>query len=74
VDDLTRVTVVENDLAAEMAVSLLQTEGIKAMWRKTDVASAVWEVGPTGALGGPVEIMVLAKDAQRARQLLGLSR
>jgi hypothetical protein len=68
VDDLTRVAIVENEPAAELAVSLLETEGIWAMWRKTDIASAVW--GLSLAVGGPVEILVLAEDVPRARELL----
>jgi hypothetical protein len=68
VDDLTRVAIVENEPAAELAVSLLETEGIWAMWRKTDIASAIW--GLSLAAGGPVEILVLAKDVPRAQELL----
>ena len=45
VDDLTRVAIVENEPAAELAVSLLETEGIWAMWRKTDIPSARLKVG-----------------------------
>ena len=69
-DDLTRVATVENEPVAELAVSLLKEEGIQAMWRKSDVASAAWGVGITEGVGGPVEILVLAKDAPRARELL----
>jgi hypothetical protein len=70
VDDLTRVAIVDNEIAAELAVSRLKLEGIHAMWRKTDIASAVWGVGITEGVGGPVEILVLAKDAPRSRELL----
>jgi len=67
-DALTRVAIVENEPAAELAVSLLETEGIWAMWRKTDIASATW--GLSLAVGGPVEILVLAEDVPRAQELL----
>jgi len=70
VDDLTRVAIVENESAAEVAVSLLKTEGIHAMWRKTDIASATWGLAPAGGVGGPIEILVLAKDVPRAHELL----
>jgi hypothetical protein len=70
VDDLTRVAIVDNEIAAELAVSRLKLEGIHAMWRKTDAASAAWGVGITEGVGGPVEILVLAKDAPRSRELL----
>jgi hypothetical protein len=73
VDDLTRVAIVENEPAAELAVSLLKTEGIRAMWRKSDIASAVWGVGITEGVGGPIEILVLAKDVLRAEELLAAS-
>jgi Putative prokaryotic signal transducing protein len=69
-DDLIRVAIVDNEIAAELAVSRLKMEGIHAMWRKTDMASAVWGVGITEGVGGPVEILVLPKDAPRARELL----
>lgn len=69
-DDLTRVAMVENEMAAELAVSRLKMEGIHAMWRKTDIASAVWGVGITEGVGGPIEILVLAKYALRSQELL----
>jgi len=72
VDDLTRVATVTNEPAAEVAVSLLKTEGIRAMWRKTDIAVAGLG-GPTGG-GGPIDILVLARDAPRARELLARAR
>ena len=44
-DDLTRVAVVETEPEANLAVSLLRNEGIRAMWRMTDIgagALGVW--------------------------------
>jgi hypothetical protein len=70
VDDLIRVAVVENEPAAELAVSMLAMEGVRAMWRKTDIGAAVWGVGPTDGVGGPIEILVQASDAPRAHDLL----
>ena len=64
-DDLVRVAIVDNEPTAQTAVSLLETEGIRAMWRKTDVAAA-FGVGSMG----PIEILVLTNDAQRAHELL----
>ena len=40
------------------------------MWRKTDIASATWGLAPAGGVGGPIEILVLAKDVPRAPELL----
>jgi Putative prokaryotic signal transducing protein len=70
VDDLVRVAVVENQPAAELAVSMLALEGIHALWRHTDMTTAVYGAGAAGAGGGPVEILVLPRDAERAHELL----
>lgn len=68
-DDLTRVAVVETEPEASLAVSLLRNEGIRAMWRMTDIGAGALGVGGGGAMG-PMEILVVEKDAQRARELL----
>lgn len=68
--DLIRVSIVENEPVAELAVAMLANEGIRAMWRKTDIGAAVWGVGPTDGVGGPIEILVLPGDVKRARELL----
>jgi hypothetical protein len=68
-DDLMRVTIVDNEPEADLAVSLLRNEGIRAMWRTTDAAAAGLGAGTSSAMG-PVEILVRAEDAERARELL----
>jgi hypothetical protein len=68
-DDLIRVAVVHTEPEADLAVSLLRTEGIRAMWRTTDIGAGALGVGGGGATG-PLEVVVLEKDAQRARELL----
>ena len=70
VDDLIRVAVVDSQPEAELAVSMLELEGIQAMWRKPDNISVVLGAAAFGGIGGPVEILVLARDAERAHELL----
>ena len=67
-DDLTRVAIVETEPEANLAVSLLRNEGIRAMWRMTDIGAGALGVGGGGM--GPMEVLVVEKDAQRARELL----
>lgn len=69
-DDLVRVAIVDNEPEADLAVSLLRSEGIRAMWRTTDAAAAGLGAGTSGSMMGPLEILVLAGDAERARELL----
>jgi Putative prokaryotic signal transducing protein len=68
-DDLVRAALVENEAAAEIALSMLETEGIKAIWHRTDLASEAREPGASAGAGG-VEILVLPADAERAIELL----
>jgi Putative prokaryotic signal transducing protein len=67
--DLVRVAVVDNEPEAELAVSVLAGEDIRAMWRTTNAAAAGLGAG-TGSALGPLEILVWAEDAERARELL----
>ena len=62
--DTTRLTVVANEMEAEMIRGLLDTERISAFYKHTDV-SAGREVGT-----GPFEVWVSEDDLQRARELL----
>ncbi len=66
--ELVRLTVVENELEAEMILALLATEGVRSMQKYTDVAAG----GLDGSLGasGSREILVRAADLERARELL----
>ncbi len=66
-NELVRLTVVANELEAEMIRGLLATKGIESMQRKTDFAAAVWQVSPSG---GPREILVYAGDLETARELV----
>jgi hypothetical protein len=66
--ELVRLTVVQNELEAEIVLALLATEGIQSMQKYTDVAAG----GLDGSLGasGSREILVRAADLERARELL----
>jgi hypothetical protein len=68
-DELVRVAVVDNEPEADLAVSLLGSEGIRAMWRATNAAAAGLGAGTSSAMG-PLEILVRAEDAERAVELL----
>jgi hypothetical protein len=67
-DDLVRLTVVSNELEAEMVRALLSTAGIESMQRYTDVAAGAFDGMPTA--GGPREILVHASDLDAARDLV----
>ena len=68
-EDLVVLTVVENDTEAEIATAALRAEGIDVVHRKTNFGAA--SMGGVG--GGSQEILVRPADAERARELLGLT-
>ena len=68
-EELVRVTVVDNEPEADLTVSMLGNEGIRAMWRPTTAAAAGLGAGTSGMMG-PLEILVRSEDAERARELL----
>jgi hypothetical protein len=67
-DDLARLTIVANELEAEMVRSLLSTAGIESMQRYTNFGAAALDGMPSGA--GPREILVRAADLDAARELI----
>ena len=66
--DLVTLMVAPNEPAAEEIRSLLQTEGIKSMQRKTNLAAAMTDAGISAF--GPREILVAAADLEAARALV----
>ena len=50
-----KLTVVGDEMEAEMLCSLLRSQGIACSYRKTDVARAI---GAGFSMGGPREILV----------------
>ena len=67
-DDEVSVTVVGSEPEAELACELLRTEGIRCYHRPTSYAAGAGD--GLVSLGSPREIVVLAENAARARELL----
>jgi putative signal transducing protein len=70
VDDLVRIATVGNALDAEGIVGFLRVEGIAAMWRPTNQAAAASGGGWATGIVGPVDVLVLSQQAERAAELL----
>jgi hypothetical protein len=68
-DDLVRITLVDSEPEAQMAIAMLQTEGIAATWRQSAFGATSWAVPAIGGTG-PIEILVRPDDAERAQELL----
>jgi hypothetical protein len=62
-----RLTVVHDDLEAEVLCGHLRSNGIACTHRWTDVAAGAW-VG--AGMAGPTEILVSDTDLEAARKLL----
>jgi hypothetical protein len=67
-DELVRLTVVANELEAEMVRALLTTHGIDSMQQYTNFAAGALDGMPSGA--GPREILVREVDLAAARELI----
>lgn len=66
--ELVRLTVVANELEAEMVRALLATHGIDSMQQVTNFGAGALDGLPAGA--GPREILVRAADLGTARELI----
>ena len=64
------LTVVHDEMEADMICGLLRASSIACFHRKTNVAGA-WSVGFAG--GGPIEVLVDEHDLAAARELLSSS-
>ena len=71
--DFVRIATVESEPEADLAVGLLRTEGITAMWQRSGEPAAGMGIGPVGGIGGLFDIVVLPDDAERAAELLAAS-
>ena len=69
-DDLVRLTVVANETEAEIVRQLLETDGIESLHRMLDFAAGAWD---GWAVAGAREIVIHARDLERARELLAAS-
>jgi hypothetical protein len=64
-----RVTIVANELTAELMCSFLRAEGIRsARHRITNIGAGAWDGVPSAA--GPREVLVDPVDLDAARELL----
>jgi hypothetical protein len=62
------LTIVRDEMEAEMVRGLLAASGIPSMQRQTDFAAGAWE--STAPAAGPREILVRAEDLDAARELI----
>ena len=64
-----RLTIVPDELQAEMVRAVLDSHGIACVVRRTALGEIQWGAVNTG-MGGPREIVVRAADIEAARELL----
>jgi len=67
-EDLVRVTIVANQVAADIVCSFLRAEGIQCAHRVTNVAAGSWDGVPN--MGGAREVLVAAADVEAATAVL----
>ena len=66
-EQIVRLTVVSNEIEAEVIRSLLESEGIESTQQRTDYGAGSTDA--TGS-GGPREILVRAEDLETATALI----
>ena len=62
------LTIVADEFAADTIIALLQTEGIDAIQKRTDLAAGMADASASAF--GPREILVGPADLDRARELI----
>jgi hypothetical protein len=65
-----RLTVVANEMEAEILCGALRANGIACMYQKSDPAAAISALSGGFAIGGPTEVLVHRDDLDAARELL----
>jgi len=62
------VSVVPDEVEADMVCGMLAANGIRAWFQKTNAGAAIW----TGTMAtiGPIQVLVDTADAEKARELL----
>ncbi|MEP6811956.1 MAG: DUF2007 domain-containing protein [Actinomycetota bacterium] len=65
-----RLTVVNDEMAAEVLCGRLRASGIKCAYRKTDVAAGIGTYGGGFSIAGPTEVLVDERDLDVAREML----
>jgi hypothetical protein len=68
--DAVKLTVVGNEMEAEMLCGLLRSHGIACNHRKSDSAAAISAESGGFAMAGPTEVLVHEHDLEAARRLL----
>ena len=63
-----RVTIVANEVEADLVCSFLRTQGILCNHRVTDMGAGGWDGVPNA--GGAREVLVDPDDLERAREAL----
>ena len=64
------LTVVGDELEAEMLCGMLRANGVECFYRRTDPASAISVYAVGTSIAGPTEVVVNEEDLDRARRLL----
>jgi hypothetical protein len=64
------LTVVRDEMEAEMLCGLLRSNGISCTYRKTNTAAAISAESGGFAMAGPTEVLVHEPDLDAARRLL----
>lgn len=67
-DALAVVTVVPNEISADLVCSFLRAEGILCNHRITNIGAGAWDGVPSAA--GPREVLVAKADLGEAQRLL----
>ena len=65
-----RLTVVGDEVEAEMLCGRLRANGIECGYRETDPAAAISAYGGGFAMAGPTEVLVDERDLENARKLV----
>jgi Putative prokaryotic signal transducing protein len=65
-----QLTVVANEIEAEVVCGLLRENGIRCAWVKGNVASAISAASGGFAIDGPTEILVDPDDLDAANEVL----
>jgi len=72
--EFVRISIVETEPEADLAICELGVEGIAAMWERAHLSSWFPTVpGSAGGIRGPLAILVHAENAERAFELLTYS-
>jgi len=67
-DGPARLTIVPNEVEADLVCSFLRAQGIRCNHRVTNIGAGGWDGVPNA--GGPREVLVEPADLERAREAL----